>query len=174
MKSKYPKDGEKVRIIKPLLVTRVGYPKCLSDYREPALAKLKEVGLIQSPNLTLDRMSRGNRRLVDALAFKMCGEDHFGGKTRSIHTEEEPKLAGEIVTVRGLRRVMTGEYYPPYSYYSNTWDGIDYDYEPGGLSNAKQHTLVQFWAPYNILCQLDRPLEIESCNVEWPVKESDV
>ena len=151
--------GDTIRIVNPLFVERVGYPKVWTDFFEtykthPKLIEaMALLGLDNPGGRALREFAEGAARAANRLAG-------FGGRERSIHhfTYEGVDYVGTECAVLSKRVVRTGTYYPPSG--GKTWTdcGYEYDYEDGGLADAESHVLI--CTPYG---------EIEAANVE-PVK----
>lgn len=106
--------GAKARIVNPVFVRRVGYPREICDY--------------------LPEVDKHDAALVEFLDKILSREVKAGG----------PELIGDIITIEGIRRAVTGEYYPPTKSIYDPWNG-DYDGgEPGGLANSVHHRLAAF------------------------------
>ena len=133
------RENDRVRIVVPKIVTRVGYPKSVKDYVKVAEEKY---GAQLRKDIKWE--------WAVEIAYGLAKTDGFGGRERSLHFEEKPEILGQEFTVSGIRTVQTGTYYPPHS--SQTYYG-EYDYEPGGLANMKAHRLATgfgvFWHLYD-------------------------
>jgi hypothetical protein len=142
---KTPLPGTKMRIVNPIFVTRVGYPKSYEDFLPEARNILAANKLITSGYVT-----RGNslepdegelwfppreQRLITSLAHVLVDKVKHGGNERTLHTINRPELAGKEVEVIATKRAVTGVRYAA-AYYS------DGDWEPGGLNSARHHCLV--------------------------------
>ena len=149
------RTGDRVVVVNPILVERVGYPLTWtmleSEFEEHL--KLQEA-------LRLFNLNPGNhkvhREFVTGLCKAAVYQRNFGGKDRTLHTVVQENLRGAELEVLSKRRVMTGLYYPSSGGYQS-YSG-EYDYQPGGLENAEVHILLNIG--YG---------EIEDVNVE-PVK----
>lgn len=128
------RENDRVRIVVPKIVTRVGYPKAVKDY----LAQAEERYGAQLRKDITHEWAVG--KVLQQIAYGLAKTDGFGGRERSLHLEEKPELLGQEFTVSGIRTVQTGTYYPPSGGY-DAYNG-DYDYEPGGLMNMKAHRLA--------------------------------
>ena len=127
------REGDRVRIITPNVVTRVGSPKAVKDYVDEAEKRYGKL-------LRIDMDDRCAAKVIQQIAYGLAKADGFGGPVRSLHMEEKPELLGQEFTVSGVRMVQTGRYYPPSGGY-DSYNG-DYDYEPGGLADMKARRLV--------------------------------
>ena len=185
-----------VEIVNPVFVKRVGYPLevrevavqlhrthradiielinkieptrniYVPDYGVPQLitdGPLAGLEVTDGEPMTDDRLPydrHGYRKMLEGLALMLVRHQGFGGRERSLHTVEIPELAGKTFLVCSKCNVKTGTYYPPGGSYE--------DYEPGGLSDAKTHVLL------DVLAQTGQihtnKLQIEACNVK-PYKE---
>ena len=158
--------GDLVRVINPIRVVRVGYPRTVKDYLPEIQARYKaELDTVfRSYRKSGYRASRIRERLELDLAYLEAKGDGFGGRQRSLHTREELSLRGQDLRVEAVRTVVTGTYYPATSCPDRYYGGEDH--EPGGLASAVHHRLAALED-----CRL-RPveepsrLEIEVCNLE--------
>jgi len=163
--------GDKVRILRPRFVRRVGYPLVWHEvedvqlYADPRIGTaLRALGLHPA---SLEGLACGHdeipRHLQIAFAKEFVVQNNFGGKERSIYYwadgQSPPNVfdtavwgryysEGTVHTVVGRRHVKTGVRYA-------AW-GNGEDWEPGGLNDMKVHTLLK----------LSDSVEIEACNVE--------
>lgn len=163
---------DKVRIINPEIVTRIGYPMSIHD----AIKEVKKLycnDIIELLNKTIykkttlfpdmivnDHNSKPYNKIISALAYEYLKSKQFGGKERKIFSEYRQDLFGITTTVRKIFIRKTGIYFPPnggYDYWTN-----EYDYEPGGLDKEKTHKILELehWQNYPSYIQ------IEACNVE--------
>lgn len=147
--------GDRVQIVEPIFVERVGYPLIWTDLIEefdnhPNLHEAcKLLGLVndgketQLGTVTVKAREnlhyRARQELVRGIAMAACRQRGFGGRERSLHTTVHESARDVIMEVTKKRIVKTGLYYAPYGHYS--YDG-EYDYEPGGLDNTKTHVLL--------------------------------
>ena len=119
----------------PRVVTRVGYRKTATDYRDDATRALATVEGRLAMN-GLRAMAGGPVRTKDvvfAIARAMCARDHCGGPERGLVVE--PRDDRRVMRVAGTRIVHIGDYYPP--------RGSGEDYEDGGLNNRRAIVLVR-------------------------------
>lgn len=132
------RERDLVEIVLPWTVERVGYPKKVSDYLEEANEKYHDqINYICNGH---DHHDRLRNKIVKEIAYSLAKGDHFGGKTRSLHIKEYPEMLGHRSHVSHLRTVNTGIYYPPSGGYDSYYG--EYDWEPGGLYDMKQHRLA--------------------------------
>lgn len=145
------REGDAVRVVTPMFVMRVGYPKSLEDYESEVDAQVGH----QVNDLILaaggqpfvrgrrfnvpDEPTKIRRRILSELAHARAVADGFGGSERSLHFKEVPEMAGRTCVVSRLRTVKTGTYYPA----SVSGGYEDYDWEPGGLMDEKTHRLAE-------------------------------
>ena len=164
--------GDKVRIVEPLQVVRVGYPLTKTDaldaaekqYAEKIHTFMRELGLEHDDTAFggADYDGRLYNDLLDALASRWIRAKGFGGKERKVYTEADERLRNTSGwTVSSKRRVKTGTYCA--GGYSGGYDG-EPDYDPPYLSNEQTHTLLTIEPP-NWKLSLTA-IEIEAVNVE--------
>ena len=162
--------GDKVRILRPRVVVRVGYPKQTADYypekitRDLVIAEkiLEGMSLEDAvKHTTTNGLFKVEYRVTEKLkwtsAFLRAKNDGFGGKERSIHYGtlrnwpngvwsmngpfcDPEKFIPFVDKVYAKRVVKTGRYFPPHSYY-DSYSG-EYDYDPGGLEEMKTHVII--------------------------------
>lgn len=145
------KVGDKVRVVTPKFVERVGYALRAGDLVDEFEAHPK-IGAALAL-LGIPTGERVRREFINGCCRAAVEARGFGGKERSIyHYDRVVGYAGYVTQVYSKRTVRTGTYYPPSS--GQDWDG-GYYHEPGGLENAKSHVLLSTDAG-----------EIEACNVE--------
>jgi hypothetical protein len=152
------REDDRVRVLVPRFVTRVGYPKQPSDYLDAARAKYGGQLAALLKDFHTAKRDHIHARIEDDLAYLMAQADKFGGRERSLHWLELPDLKGVEMNVGRIITRTTGTYYSPS--YSRSYDGDDY--EPGGLADMKRHRLAgvsslgcfsklnvpgQLWAP---------------------------
>ena len=174
-KKKDPKiirEGDYVKIIKPDIFIRCGYPM---DFKEQTQIVLKDhineirefTGKLLNVNedklfrlLGYDTKISGYApceiKIAKAIAYVQCKQKGFGGSERKIYTEYIERFLNIEGWVDGIRFVRTGIYYAPSGGYS--YDG-EYDYDPGGLDKEKTHKILTLQ-----VIGFDK-LEIESINV---------
>lgn len=131
---------DRVRVVIPKVVVRVGYPKAVVDYLEIARTKY-------GAQLRHDMGDHLVERALHQIAYGLAKTDGFGGNERSLHMKDCPELLGHEFNVSGIRTVLTGTYYPPYEH--RDMSGLP-DYEPGGLTDRKAHRLVTGLCFYEI------------------------
>lgn len=149
--------GDRVRIVRPALFVRCGYPLTKADVREELKADEERRTRIETfasaEGVREDLRYRFVREVLDALAHAELKRRGMGGRTRTIHTEDEPEFVGRVATVVGVSFVKTGEYVPALHY--SSLDGNEYD--PAYLADEKTHRILRLADP---CCQ------IEAANVE--------
>lgn len=161
------RQGDRVKITRPLFFVRCGYPLDFHAETEKVLSGrwaeiepfLKAMGV--TAGFDAGRMDRAARKVAEAIAYALIRQAGFGGRDRTIHTREIPDLAGHEFVVEGVRFVKTGTYTTPGS------GGDPYDYCPNYLTNEKTHRILR--TP--LFRDLPFPagltgLEIEAANVE--------
>jgi hypothetical protein len=129
------RPGDKVCILEPRFVFRVGYPLTWPMLRDEVQADPR---ILQTAELW--GMPVGHD-LVDGICRALTRLRHFGGNERSIYVWRSPNHIGEITTVDSKRTVMTGTYNAPH------FSGGDYngerEYEPGYLSPCRSRVLLR-------------------------------
>lgn len=150
------REGDRVRIVTPRVVVRVGYPKTVDDYVEAARRKYGDL-------LVEDMNKRCVDKALQQIAYGFAKADGFGGRERSLHCEDVPELAGQVFTVDGVRMVQTGTYYPPHAWVSHCGE---HDYEPGGLENMKARRLISGFCAFGKVSALCARYEISAEHVE--------
>lgn len=125
-----------IEVVTPRVVIRVGYPKTVADYLDqakqeygPGLMKLLSPLHPRPDHESLDR-------IYQRIAYLMACRNGFGGQERTAHFLEMPGLVGKRFRVDHMLTRMIGTRYPPYHGGYDSYSG-EYDYEPGGLDNAK-------------------------------------
>jgi hypothetical protein len=155
---------DKVRIITPRVFVRCGYPMSLADAREE-IAKMRQddksiYDFITSFGIGLHY---GNTygKIVNALAYGLLHARGFGGRERTIHTQERPDIKGLVYKVCEKRVVKTGTYR----------QGCDNpeDSEGPSLRNVKTHVILEVERMVDFDC--DHFL-IEAANVEPAIEET--
>lgn len=137
--------GDRVRL-KPeargRLVVRVGYPKTTENYLPQALELLQPA--YEAASLPLQK----DGRAVWAVARDIGYDDHFGGRTRTLHFGEYTGWCDEFIVHEVVTRI-TGEKFDSYSHggYSYYDGSYEYDFEPGGIANPQAHRIaIPRWA----------------------------
>lgn len=161
--------GDRVRVVVPRAVKRVGYPKEPCDYlakvveeREaevrklfgyapaiPSISNVLPVGSTAADDgdaviveARVAKLPSPLRRALWDLAYLACKHDGFGGRERRVHLTEPLKgWEGVEFEVRAVRSVMEGDYFAP-SYSRDHWTG-EADNEPGGLANQRVRRLAE-------------------------------
>jgi hypothetical protein len=160
--------GDKVRVVEPLQVIRVGYPLTKEDalraVEEEYAQKVADfiVSVTGQPIGLTNTDPRLCADLMDALASYWIRSKGFGGKERKIYTEVNERLRNTSGwTVISKRHVKTGTYCA--GGYSGGYDG-EPDYDPPHLSGEQTHTLLTI-EPRDWKLSLTA-IEIEAVNVE--------
>lgn len=179
--------GDRVRVVDPRRVLRVGYPKCAADYlaavceqHEETLrevfgfkASLRFPSLLPHPASTLEervaKMPRQLRRALWDLAYLACRRDGFGGKERRVHLSEPlPAWVGVEFGVARVRTVMEGDYFGPSGNY-DSWTG-ESDYEPGGLDNQRPRRLATMGGVLSGAPRVRTIVNLGGRPIEFPVE----
>jgi len=132
--------GDKIRVIIPETVSRIGYNLSLTDvYDEIG----KHDSRIQSFLLDVDAPWYDNKvmgvveeGIRKALAYGILSKRNFGGPERKIHVNKDNEFLGRIAKVMNKKIVRTGKYNK--GSYGNEGD----DFTPAYLSNIKSHVLL--------------------------------
>jgi hypothetical protein len=170
------KVGDRIRIVNSRFIKRVGYPLHCNDLvqeflEHPKLGEAMELLGISARSAWIDK------DFAYGCAKAAVRARGWGGKERQIHyydtiPKEEsgliivgdanmlPDYTGQETEVLRKYTRMTGTYYPPSGGYS--YDG-DYDYEPGGLDNAKAHVILVTSFGDIEVCNV-QPVENEAAN----------
>lgn len=184
--------GDRVRVVVPQAVKRVGYPKEARDYlagvvaeREAEARKLFGYGPrippIGAPARAVKvedlvaKMPPPLRRALWDLAYLACKRDGFGGRERRVHlTEPLRGWEGIEFEVRAVRSVMEGDYFAP-DYSCDHWAG-ECDNEPGGLDNQRVRRLVAMG--HTLLVQpgasIQNVVDLSGRRIEFPVEHLEV
>jgi len=168
------RPGDIVRVVNSRFIERVGYPLVFTELRaefdnHPQFFEaMRLLGVIAPDAQTMGW--RAKRDAVEGLAKAAVRARGWGGKERRIHykgtrahaaddfdldftsTGAQTDCAGLETEVYAKKVRMTGDYYPPWS--GQTYEG-EYDFEPGGLSNARAHVILSTGLG-----------DIEACDVE--------
>lgn len=167
MKKHIYRVGDKVRIVTPKFVRRVGYPLVWTEIDDALLYDDERIGkallaLGCFPALLGDLQRPADdipRHLQVAFAQEYVLQHKFGGNERTIHYHDPVTSSYRMLLnwtcgpagVLGKRVAKTGTRFP--AWYSRD---PEYDETPGGLDNCQTHVLLSLGMGY----------EIEACNVE--------
>ena len=80
-------------------------------------------------------------KISQELAWFRCKSKGFGGKRRTIHTQERLEIKGMKFVVRSTKMVTTGTYVPGFYYYDGWYS--DQCYESPELQNQKKHKIIE-------------------------------
>jgi len=151
------RKGDLVKVVKPEVFVRCGYPMTVASSREEVdgkykealyrflreLDKIDEAG--ESENNQVSDMKYKSVRdfedtiydsIMTILAERNLKRKRFGGAKRSIYTETNPVIEGKFYKVLEKTTCVTGDYYP-----SSGW----YDYEPAGLAGMQVHVILKLF-----------------------------
>jgi hypothetical protein len=182
--------GDRVEIINPEIVIRIGYPMSFDD----AKTKVKELyhnEIVEFLNKTIHAQTKPHidlfakvinynnigiyNKIVSALAYQHMSIKGFGGKEKKIYSEIRQELLGIISTVTFIKIRKTGIYFPSSGGY-DSYSG-EYNFEPGGLDKMKIHKILQLDYCIDIETKPNWyetwSLQIEACNVKKLSKEED-
>ncbi len=167
MKKHVFKAGDKVRIINPEFMTRVGYsltPQIVVDEirNNPDQIKLirdflNTFGLGAGPSEFLLNTNEADwyDDIIYRLAYRTVKKRGFGGSERKIFVERKEECLNQIFRVFTKKVVRTGVYQSGSGGY-DYWG--EYDYCPAYLENVKSHVLLEVYPD-------DNCLKIEGCGV---------
>jgi len=162
--------GDYVKIIKPDVFIRCGYPMdfkeqtkvVLKDHHKDIQKFLKDIFNIQDEFSLFEEDIRlysfCEEKIAKAIAYVQCKNAGFGGKQRKIYIEYVERFLDVEGFVSNIHFVKTGTYYAP--------GGTEWDYDPGGLINEETHKIL------TIQTNDFNNFEIEAINV-IKTKESD-
>lgn len=172
MKKHVYRKGDKVRILSPYVVKRVGYPKSVYDYlpeeteRELVLAQMLLEGLpLEEALAQLDpktkfgplRTHKVQSKIKHLAAYLRAKGDGFGGNARSIHYElmifwdgaswhpTEPGKLDPASFKPIVTEVLSKRVVVTGDYYPPYYPQSSWDYDdytPGGLENRKSHVII--------------------------------
>lgn len=185
--------GDTVKIIKPEVVDRVGYPltkaMCMEQQTPEQLKAIQDMfrafGVVIYPNNELDLsrfgISKDYDRIYERVRYLMAEvsikKEGWGGKEKKIYTYTLEPIRNRRATVVARRTIKTGVYHPGYSS-CDYWG--EYDYEPAYLSNEKTHVIYKlnvhgygdWWSKkrnedcFNIVTKEDyKDIEVEKCHL---------
>lgn len=169
MKKHIYREGDRIRLLRTRIISRVGYDLHPSQFIEQAEITIALAEVQKALGLQYYHTShRVIGKLAHALAFAIVADKGFGSNERRLHykplvpdgtlhlAECVTSIDNMVTTVESKYITYTGTRYPSSSYQS--YDG-EWDYESGGLENRKTHIILR--TPYG---------DIETCDVE-PYKE---
>jgi len=171
------KQGDRVRILRPRLIRRVGYPLHYKELRTEAQTLLMATDMT-SLGFRDMRLTPIPLPLIEGLAKALVLHRGYGGNERSIHyypigepipdnqlwsiglgdddsfdPQPRPDPTGKIARVQLTYVRHTGTRVPGYS--SRDWESGHVEWEQGYLADRKTHIILQ--TDYG---------DIESCDVE--------
>lgn len=146
--------GERVRILRPRSVLKVGYRKSAADFvhaeavsaisgvRAEILALERALLRAAYPSETAaasiwypqSRLHLEYDKLQWVIARALARREHLGGPERGIHMATWDQHPAEL-SVESTRTVQLGTYYPP--------SGSGEDFDSGGLSDRRSVVLVR-------------------------------
>lgn len=170
----YRRD-DRVVIVEPLVVTRVGYPLSLEDglkHVEPLIGK-DLVALFAKAGARahccydlaggLAASDRDYDAALRAIAHSWLKAEGFGGPQRTIHTDLREQLRGLEARVTGKRTVRTGV---RHSGCGSGWEGDDGS--PPELRDVRSHVLLElevYTEPSQEVFSCPEVVEVEECHV---------
>lgn len=186
--------GDRVKVINPEFVERVGYPLSFSAAKEWVRANCSQdfMNLTAFGDKMLDEkplkdilgfelqacdpwIGREGQRILSALAKLYQQHMGYGGRERSIYTVRRDEELGKTYAVTQRRTVKTGLYCPPHREIIHSYYGAEYEYYPGGLEDEKTHVLLCLGYHMQDWCEdFMFGLWIERCNVEKVGRSEEV
>lgn len=155
--------GDKVKIIKPEIFVRCGYPKSKLDFpvslEEREKIKSLLVSFVASSEFYDYRYDCSLDKICDEVSYLRLLKNNFGGYERKIHTFHNDRYIDIIGEVISKRIVKTGTY--DYGYL-----GYDGDSCPPCLKNESSHIILTLNVSYSYSASLPYIIfEIEETNV---------
>jgi hypothetical protein len=140
IKPKTVEVGDTVKIIIPDLFIRCGYPMT----KEDAINAIspKEHSLLHEFLIECKFGLDVAYKFHPIMAYMILQREGFGGRERKIHTENHPIFKDATGIVIEKKFVRTGEYY------GSSGNGTE-DYEPGGLTGACTHVILNLDIRYS-------------------------
>ncbi len=130
--------GDRVRIIEPCFVVRVGYPLSWPMLREEVS---NDPRLLQTIALWgVEGHGKAWYEILDGICRALVRKRGFGGRERSVFTVNKPDAAGQVSEVHKKRNVQTGTYHAPH--YSSGGYYSEPEWEPGYLDHVKTRVLL--------------------------------
>jgi hypothetical protein len=153
------KVGDSVKIINPEIFIRCGYPWSKKYVEENIITpeerqKIANLLGYEFVELVGDRAWKSYSIILGALAYNKLRANNFGGRERSIYTENRTELKDKIFKVSGKKTVKTGKYVSGSCY--------EDDYEPAYLECEKTHVILSVYDD-DFICS---DFQIEEKNVE--------
>lgn len=172
MKKEIIRIGDRVRIVIPKFVVRVGYPFGL-EYAENNLVSDEEkekirrlLGYVDGVKFGEVTKTKSYRKILHEVCLNKLKQVGFGGNARRIHIEEISSLKDTIFQVSDKRVVKTGDYMA-----ARHWDD---DYAPAYLSNCRAHVLLSGFIGFNTNWNSFGEKEIEVENVEKVTRKEEI
>lgn len=179
------RPDDRVTIVEPLVVTRVGYPMGFHDTRaaleaahgvqvDDALrAVVKDSQEVGWPDHLVDVWPTLRAEVLNAMTKADLRRKGYGGRERTVHTKPDERLRGKEARVTGKRTVRTGTYRPGYH---DHWSG---ESEPPYLADVRSHVILEvevYTEPSQEVFSCPEVVEIEECHVRpavmpWTAQE---
>jgi len=157
--------NDNIKVINPTFVTRAGYPKIADDFMREAETTLIAKGLLR--HQVGDNRRRDEQDFIRKFARLLLARAGWGGRERTLHTYQAPEFLGKELRVVGKKVVKTGKHVGPHTSQSSGWNGVDYDYDPGGLNDKKTHVLLWVSEPGKFYRGIDEVFP------DWPWKKDE-
>jgi len=184
--------NDAVKIIKPDLFLRCGYPLSLKDMVREIDAHYGEiiedlvysvgkgdkfmrrnekgfyedgVNLIPALKIKSESDVRNNPRyeILKMFAYPRLVAKQFGGNQRTIHTEYHEELKDRVTTVYNINFVKTGIRQPSWRS-GNMYDG--YEYEPPYLENQETHKILELAIPVDFKTKVFTSITVDGEQVD--------
>lgn len=135
------RQGDRVRIVRPMVVTRVGYPLGIEDGIQYVRSNMGQAidALVPNSDLKLfaDPPYQHERHQIErALALIWLKQKRYGGPVRSVHVEEAPSLEGRTAFVLNVKTRYTGTYNHGFT----DWQG---EHTPAYLGSPVVHRIAE-------------------------------
>jgi len=165
MKPNIIRINDRVRVVEPLVVIRVGYPKTVADYLPEVIAK--SGAALRSAIWAAGGDDGVVDKTIREIAYLVAKADGFGGTDRQLFTEVHEELRGLETYVDGLRNRYTGTYHHgSYSSAGSSWYGYEENWEPAYLDPMVCHRVATLSAWVGNPFPSMKLIDIETRNLE--------
>lgn len=144
------KVGDTIRVDAPHVFIRCGYPKTFESETAIVEQECKEdiEKFLRSQKIVPESLSARSphneafSKIARALAYARIKRDGFGGRERSIYTQNLPEFTGKEFRVERVFHVKTGVYVAGSGHYFCGGSG-EYDYDPPYLDKMVSHRILE-------------------------------
>lgn len=159
--------GDWVKVVTPKIFIRCGYPldretavnDCILMFEADLRRYFYCQGLLHDDKLIYGYEHKALSNVLRSIAYLYQQSENFGGRERTIYTEDSPRLDSVVVQVAEIKFVVTGSYFAP--------SGSEDCYEPGGLSYSKRHKILG--------CNYDpSPIKSKSRHFDFAIEAANV